>query len=103
MPIEFTITVLKVTNLRPDLVKNSDTIKVCWKRNSNLTETAPARVIDTMAVFDNTHHQLKMISRMEQNPGTKELVSKVTQLQLKLNESENVIAEVDLDLAAFAY
>lgn len=55
VPIEFTINVLKVINLRPDLVKNSDNIKVCWKRNTNLTETAPARVIDGMAAFDNNH------------------------------------------------
>ena len=55
VPIEFTIGVLKVTNLRPDLVKNSDKIKVCWKRNSNLTQTQPARVIDGMAAFDNNH------------------------------------------------
>ena len=76
VPIEYTIGVLKVINLRVDLVRNTDMIKVCWKRNNNLIETAPARVIDGMAVFDN--HALQMIARMEYNENTNVLVSKVT-------------------------
>ena len=52
-----------------------------------------------MAVID---HTLQMVAHMEIDPNEKQLVSKVTQLQVQNESTDQVIAEVDLDLAAFA-
>ena len=59
--MEYTIGVLKVTNLREDLVAPQDYVRVCWRRNNRVTETPAVRVIDRMAVID---HSMQMIARM---------------------------------------
>ena len=52
--MEYTIGVLKVTNLREDLVAPRDYVRVCWRRNNRVTETPAVRVIDRMAVIDHS-------------------------------------------------
>ena len=50
---QYTINVLKVSNIRDDLLEQGgNTVKVSWKYKHNVMETPAARVIGGMAIFD---------------------------------------------------
>ena len=63
--MQYKIVILRVTNLRDDLVQSRDRVKVCWKRKDRITETNSCRVIDRMAVID---HTWQMNAQMDFDP-----------------------------------
>ena len=98
--IEYSITVFKVTNISETEVLPGQRVQICWQRNGRKTETAPVKVVDSVAVFE--AHSLKMIARMDCDAATRRIVSKVTQFTLRVEGTDRVLASIDFDLAAYA-
>ena len=53
-----------------------------------------------MAAFE--HSSLKMTAKMDYDPEERSLVSKLTTLSIKVQDTGQIISEVEFDLAAFA-
>ncbi len=53
-----------------------------------------------MAAFE--HSSLKMTAKMDYDPVERVLVSKMTTLAIKVQDTGQIISKVELDLAAFA-
>ena len=101
VPLEYSLMVNKVRNIRLPVNETGKRVKLCWVRKTRVIETSSVLVKDGTANFQ--MHQLKMIARMDYNPNSRALDSKLTYLQLKtVGTNERIIAEVEFDLAAYA-
>ena len=61
----YSIGVLKVSNIREDILGPNEHVKVCWKRNNRVSETPESRVVHRMACFD---HALQLFADLEYEP-----------------------------------
>ena len=91
----FELQVLQVINL-PKNIQNSEKVEVLWRRGPGFKSTKTGYVVDGKALISDT---ITLRAKLNYDPITQTFESKSTQIQLKHVETNEVIAEQDLDLA----
>ena len=91
----FELQVLQVTNL-PKSISNSEKVEILWRRGQGFKSTKTGYVVDGKALISDT---ITLRAKLNYDPIAQVFESKNTQVQLRHVNTDEVIAETDLDLA----
>ena len=93
----FELNVLQVLNL-PEAVQDEDQLIVMWRRGQGAKATKKGIVLEGCATISD---KINLRAKMDYDASNEMFLSKTTQIQLKHVQTDEVIAETDLDLADY--